>query len=143
MGRINAAAIVGVAATLTALGAQLAGVDALDARAWARWRRPAPASGSILVVEPEGDARAVGTPVDHATLARVLGRLSRAGAAAIALDLPLIDAPARGGAAAEALLRLAISQAGRVVLPITLEAAPAQPGPLTHSSWIPTSASAP
>jgi len=47
------AAVVGVAAGLAALGLQLAGVAPLDGWAYARWRRPAPASGSLVVVARE------------------------------------------------------------------------------------------
>jgi DNA-binding NtrC family response regulator len=109
---LRAAVVVGVAATVIALGMEVAGIAPLDAWAHARWRRPAPVSGGIVVVTRDRDDPAA----DHAGLARVVGRLSRAGAVAVGLDLP--DSPSAGGAAAEALLHQVIAQAGKVVVPV-------------------------
>ena len=105
-------ALIGVVATALALGLEWSGVAPLDATAFARWHRAAPPSGGVIVVR--GDAATV--MADDAALARVVSRLSRAGAAAIVLDLPS-RAP-RGGAAGEALLRQAVAQAGNVVLAV-------------------------
>jgi hypothetical protein len=98
--------VIGVAATGLALGSQLAGFAPLDAPAHARWRHPGPPSGGVLLVH--------GDPGDHAALARVIGRLSRAGAAAIVIDLP--PGASRSGAAGEALLRQTVAQAGNVAI---------------------------
>jgi DNA-binding NtrC family response regulator len=120
---LRAAAVVGVAATLAALGLQLLGLEPLEGWAYARWRRPAPAGDALLVV-----ARAGAEPVDDlASLARLVSRLSRAGAVSIVLDHPLRGPGAApgGGAAGEALLLQAIAEAGIVVLPVTVESAAA------------------
>jgi DNA-binding NtrC family response regulator len=114
--RLLAAAVVGIGATLLALALPLAAYAPLEPWAYARWRVPAPASDGLLVVVRDAETR----PPDAAVLARLVSRLSRAGAAGIALDLPPIE-PARGGAAGEALLRQAIAQAGNVVLPVTVD----------------------
>jgi transcriptional regulator with GAF, ATPase, and Fis domain len=103
--------IIGVVAAGVALGSQLAGLATLDAPAYARWRHPAPPSGGVLVAR--GDA-APATAGDHAALARLIGRLSRAGAAAIVIDLP--PTASRSGAAGEALLRQTVAQAGNVAI---------------------------
>jgi DNA-binding NtrC family response regulator/CHASE2 domain-containing sensor protein len=103
--------LVGAVAGALALGMQAAGLAPLDAPAYAQWRRPAPPSGGVLLVS--GDDPATMT-ADHAALARLIGRLSRAGAAAIAVDVPW-RAP-RSGAGGEALLRQTLAQAGNVVI---------------------------
>ena len=112
----------GVVATLVALAVHAAGMTALDTWLYARWQRPVAPSGNVLVVTRDGTA---GEP-DAAMLAQLLGRLSRAGAGAIALDPALTDATAtvRGGAAAEALLRQTIAESGRVVLAIRVPSGP-------------------
>ena len=115
--RLQAAAVVGVAGTLVALALHLADYAPLEPWAYPRWRLPAPSSGSLVVVTREAETRAL----DQAALARLVSRLSRSGATAIVLDLPL-SGSSRGGAAADALLRQAIAQAGNVLLPVTLPA---------------------
>ena len=101
----------GVVAAVLAVGAQLAGLASLDAPAHARWRRPAPPSGGVLLVSGETEPATAG---DHAALARLIGRLSRAGAAAIVVDIP--PRASRSGAAGEALLRQTVAQARNVVV---------------------------
>jgi DNA-binding NtrC family response regulator/CHASE2 domain-containing sensor protein len=100
----------GVVAAALALGAQVTGLASLDALAYARWRRPAPPSGGVLLVSGETEPATAG---DHAALARLIGRLSRAGAAAIVADIP--PRASRSGAAGEVLLRQTVAQARNVV----------------------------
>jgi DNA-binding NtrC family response regulator len=103
--------VIGIVAAAVALGAALAGLTPLDAPAYARWRRPAPPSGGVLLVSGDTEGADIG---DHAALARLIGRLSRAGAAAIVVDAPA--GASRSGAAGEALLRQTVAQAGNVVV---------------------------
>ena len=102
---------IGVVAAALAFAASVAGLARLDAMAYAQWRRPAPPSGGVLLVLGDTDPATIG---DHAALARLIGRLSRAGAAAIVVDVQA-KTP-RSGAAGEALLRQTIAQAGNVVV---------------------------
>jgi DNA-binding NtrC family response regulator len=111
------AATIGVVAAALALGLDLAGVAPLDAPAYARWRRPVPPSGGVLVVSSDAGSTAA---ADDAALGRLISRLSRAGAAAIVLDIPS-RAP-RSGAAGEALLRQTVTQAGNVALALAPDA---------------------
>src|SRR3989454_3370004 len=127
------AAVIGLAATLLALGVATlggAGVTALEWSVYDRWvraREPAPVSPALLVVtrDPASEARFGTGAWDRAVLARVITSLSRAGAAAIGVDVPLgqLSAPGRGGPSSDALLSQATAVAGEVVYPIELEAA--------------------
>jgi DNA-binding NtrC family response regulator len=103
--RVHAAAIGALAGAL-AVAAAGGGITALDASAHALWRRPAPPSENVLVVAGRGDS-------DHAALGRLIGRLARAGAGVIVVDVP--RAP-QSGAGGEALLRQAVAQAGNVIV---------------------------
>ncbi|HBH03573.1 MAG TPA: hypothetical protein DDZ42_16910 [Candidatus Rokubacteria bacterium] len=140
----------GVAATLAALAVLLlggGGVRALDWELYDRWIRPrAPVSVSpalvVVVRDAASEARLGRGAWDRAVLARLVTGLSRAGAAAIGLDVALgqPSAPGRGGAASDALLGQATALAGAVVYPLALEVdgAGAPPGaqrPAGHRSW--------
>src|SRR5205814_469638 len=124
-------ALIGLAATLLALGVvTLAGgsVTALEWSAYDRWlraRAPAPVSPALLVVarDPASEARFGAGSWDRAVLARLITSLSRAGAAAIGFDVPLgqPSAPGRGGASSDALLSQATALTNAVVYPISLE----------------------
>jgi hypothetical protein len=103
--------IIGAVAAGLALGSQLAGLAPLDAPVYAGWRHPAAPSGGVLLVRGDAASSAAG---DHAALARLIGRLSRAGAAAIVIDLP--PTASRSGATGEALLRQTVAQAGNVAI---------------------------
>ena len=76
-----------------------------------------------MVRDAPSEARLGTGAWDRASLARVLGALSRSGAAAIGVDLPLDrpSAPGRGGAASDALLGEAAALAGNVVFPVVLD----------------------
>jgi transcriptional regulator with GAF, ATPase, and Fis domain/CHASE2 domain-containing sensor protein len=140
----------GLLATLAARGLLSVGGSSVTAVDWALydlWVRrhpPAPAPSEILVVVRDAQSEArLGTGAwDRALLARVIGALSRAGAGAIGIDVPLDrpSTPGRGGAASDALLGEATALAGNVVFPVAVEAgrdgAPAS-STLTHRSWPP------
>jgi len=123
--------VTGVAATLAALAVLLlggGGVRALDWELYDRWIRPrAPVSVSpalvVVVRDAASEARLGRGAWDRAVLARLVTGLSRAGAAAIGLDVALgqPSAPGRGGAASDALLSQATALAGAVVYPLALE----------------------
>ncbi len=147
------AAVIGLAATLTALGVATLGgaaVTALEGSIYDRGlrARAAPVSPALLVVarDPASEARFGAESWDRAILARLITSLSRAGAVAIGVDAPLgqPSAPGRGGAASDALLSQATALAGNVVYPITLDlrpgatdVAPALPSAEAHASWPP------
>ena len=107
------AAAIGAVATVLVLAT--GGVTPLDHAVYTRWRRPPPPSDRVLVVSDETQR----VLADHAALGRLINRLSRAGAAAIAVDIPRAIQP---GAASEALLRQSIAQAGNVVVARSPEA---------------------
>ncbi|OLC16951.1 MAG: hypothetical protein AUH29_03705 [Candidatus Rokubacteria bacterium 13_1_40CM_69_27] len=125
-----------------------AGVTALEWSVYDRWvraREPAPVSPALLVVtrDPASEARFGTGAWDRAVLARVITSLSRAGAAAIGVDVPLgqLSAPGRGGPSSDALLSQATAVADDVVYPIALEPTGAtsdQAFP-PHASWPPLS----
>src|SRR5256885_2920252 len=102
------AATIGVVAAALALGLDLAGLGSLDAPMHARWHRPTPPSGGVVVVSSAAGSDAA----DAVAMARLVSRLSRAGAAAIVLDSA--SPSPRSGAAGEALLRQTVTQAGNV-----------------------------
>ena len=155
MRTVALAAVIGLAATLVAVGVLALGgpgVTALEWSAYDRWlrtREPAPVSPApvIVVRDPASEARFGTGAWDRAVLARLITSLSRAGAAVVGVDVPLgqPSAPGRGGASSDALLSQAIALAANVVLPITLELidgrAPAGPGDGSapalsgHRSW--------
>src|SRR5882724_5006143 len=155
MRTVALAAVIGLAATLVAVGVLALGgpgVTALEWSAYDRWlrtREPAPVSPApvIVVRDPASEARFGTGAWDRAVLARLITSLSRAGAAVVGVDVPLgqPSAPGRGGASSDALLSQAIALAENVVLPITLELidgrAPAGPGDGAapalsgHRSW--------
>jgi DNA-binding NtrC family response regulator/CHASE2 domain-containing sensor protein len=118
----RSAVVLGAAATTIALACALAGVTPLDGWAYARWRPPALAAPAVVVVTADE-----GRAPDDAALARLVGRLARGGAEAIALDPPPRDARARSAPGAEALLRQTLADTDRVVL--TADAAAALPHP--------------
>src|SRR5882724_6698788 len=155
MRTVALAAVIGLAATLVAIGVLALGgpgATALEWSAYDRWlrtREPAPVSPVpvIVVRDPASEARFGTGAWDRAVLARLITSLSRAGAAVVGVDVPLgqPSAPGRGGASSDALLSQAIALAENVVLPITLELidgrAPAGPGDGAapalsgHRSW--------
>jgi DNA-binding NtrC family response regulator/CHASE2 domain-containing sensor protein len=126
------AAIIGVLATVGAVAFQLLGGGTHTALEWSvydHWLRAhpaAPASPRLVVVvrDPASEASFGTGTWDRAVLARIIGNVARSGAAAIGVDIPLgqTSAPARGGAASDALLTEATVAADVVVFPIALEA---------------------
>ena len=144
------AAVIGLAATLLALGVAALGGAGATALEWSvydrgvRARAPAPVSPALLVVarDPASEARFGAGSWDRAVLARLITSLSRAGAAAIGFDVPLgqPSAPGRGGASSDALLSQATALTNAVVYPISLEltrAAPLDGHLAAHRSWLP------
>ncbi|MBI1735014.1 MAG: sigma 54-interacting transcriptional regulator [Candidatus Rokubacteria bacterium] len=127
------AALIGLAATVVAYGAWSVGGANLTALEWAAydgWMRDhAAVSASrdvVLVVRDPGSEMQLGSGAwDRAVLARVVAAVSRAGATAIGLDLPLEQrsSPERGGAASDVMLSQASTIAGNVVFPIALQPA--------------------
>jgi DNA-binding NtrC family response regulator/CHASE2 domain-containing sensor protein len=124
--RALTAAVIGVAATLVAVGLAMfggPGVSTLeltvhDALAPAL----APVSPSLVIVarDAASESRFGAGAWDRAVLARAVTGLARGGAVAIGLDTALgqPSAPGRGGAASDALLAQATTAAGNVVLPL-------------------------
>src|SRR3989449_816158 len=144
------AAVIGLAATLLALGVATLGGAGATALEWSvydrgvRARAAAPVSPALLVVarDPASEARFGAGSWDRAVLARLITSLSRAGAAAIGFDVPLgqPSAPGRGGASSDALLSQATALTNAVVYPISLElthAAPVDGHLAAHRSWLP------
>jgi len=147
------AAVIGLAASLTALGVAMLGgaaVTALEGSVYDRGlrARAAPVSPALLVIvrDPASEARFGAESWDRAILARLITSLSRAGAVAIGVDAPLgqPSPPGRGGVSSDALLSQATALAGNVVYPITLDlrpgatdVAPALPSAEAHASWPP------
>ena len=144
------AAVIGLAATLLALGVAALGGAGATALEWSvydrgvRARAAAPVSPALLVVarDPASEARFGAGSWDRAVLARLITSLSRAGAAAIGFDVPLgqPSAPGRGGASSDALLSQATALTNAVVYPISLEltrAAPLDGHLAAHRSWLP------
>src|SRR5437899_82330 len=144
------AAVIGLAATLLALGVAALGGAGATALEWSvydrgvRARAAAPVSPALLVVarDPASEARFGTGSWDRAALARLIPSLSRASAAAIGFDVPLgqPSAPGRGGASSEALLSQATALTNAVVYPISLElthAAPVDGHLAAHRSWLP------
>src|SRR5437867_1994785 len=149
------AAVIGLAATLVALGVLALGgarLTALDWSVYDRWlraRESAPANSALVVVvrDPASESRFGTGAWDRVVLARLITGLSRAGTAVIGVDAPLgqPSGPAPGGATSDALLSQAIALADSVVFPIALELtdgrAPEDPGtaPATtmppHRAW--------
>ncbi len=144
------AAVIGLTATLLALGVAALGGAGATALEWSvydrgvRARAAAPVSPALLVVarDPASEARFGAGSWDRAVLARLITSLSRAGAAAIGFDVPLgqPSAPGRGGASSDALLSQATALTNAVVYPISLEltrAAPLDGHLAAHRSWLP------
>ena len=143
--------MIALAASLLALGVVTlggAGVTALEWFAYDRWLRTragAPVSAALVVVmrDPASEARFGAGSWDRAVLARLVTSLSRAGAAAIGVDVPLgpPSAPGRGGASSDALLSQATALADNLVYPIALElsSGPADQSAPAHASWPPLS----
>jgi transcriptional regulator with GAF, ATPase, and Fis domain/CHASE2 domain-containing sensor protein len=111
---------------------------------WVRRQGPAPDPPEILVVvrDAPSEAQLGAGPWNRALLARAIGALSRAGARAIGVDVPLDrpSAPGRGGAASDALLGESTALAGNVVLTVAVEPgrdAVAPTSTLAHRSWPP------
>src|SRR2546428_5459327 len=144
------AAVIGLAATLLALGVATLGGAGATALEWSVYdrgvrARAAPVSPALLVVvrDPASEARFGAGSWDRAVLARLVTSLSRAGVAAIGVDVPLgpPSAPGRGGASSDALLSQATALADNLVYPIALElsSGPAGQSAPTHASWPPLS----
>src|SRR3989449_345367 len=144
------AAVMGLAATLLALGVATLGGAGATALEWSVYdrgvfaRAAAPVSPALLVVarDPASEARFGTGSWDRAVLARLITSLTRAGAAAIGFDVPLgqPSAPGRGGASSDALLSQATALTNAVVYPISLElthAAPLDGHSAAHRSWLP------
>ena len=143
-----AAAAIGGSATMVALGVLLLGASTITPLEWSvhdHWVRPSRSASSALVVvarDPASEARLGAGAWDRAVLARLITGLSRAGAAAVGVDVTLErpSAPGHGGAASDALLGQAIALGGHVVFPVTLELAPdhgGSPPTQAHRSWLP------
>ena len=151
MKTVALAAVIGLAATLVAIGVLAlggAGASALEWSiydGWLRARASAPVRSALVIVvrDPASEARFGTGPWDRAVLARVITSLSRAGASVVGVDAPLgqPSAPGHGGASSDAMLSQAITLAENVVFPIALEladgraagdASAAMPG---HRSW--------
>src|SRR2546428_11750238 len=144
------AAVIGLAATLLALGVATLGGAGATALEWSVYDRgvfargAAPVSPALRVVarDPASEARFGAGSWDRAVLARLITSLSRAGAAAIGFDVPIgqPSAPGRGGASSDALLSQATALTNAVVYPISLEltrAAPLDGHLAAHRSWLP------
>jgi DNA-binding NtrC family response regulator/CHASE2 domain-containing sensor protein len=148
------AAILGLAATLFTAAGWALGLTNLPALDWAvydywlRVRDPESANRALVVVERDAASETRFGPGtwDRAVLASAITSLGRAGAATIAVDVALgvPGAPARGGAASDALLAEATALTDAVVYPITLEPASerhlasngnARAQAVTHPSW--------
>lgn len=145
--------MIGLAASLAATALLLFGGGSITALEWSVYdggilpRQPAPISPALLVVarDPASDARFGAGAWDRAVLAQLITSLSRAGAAAIGVGVPLgqPSAPGRGGASSDALLSQATALANNVVYPIALEPKGANEGgeldgiPAAHRSWLP------
>ncbi len=145
--------MIGLAASLLALGVATLGGAGITALEWSmydrrtRARAAAPVSPKLVLVtrDPASEARFGAGAWDRAVLARLITSLSRAGAAAIGVDVPLgqPSAPGRGGASSDALLSQATALANNVVYPIALEPKGANEGgeldgiPAVHRSWLP------
>jgi DNA-binding NtrC family response regulator/CHASE2 domain-containing sensor protein len=124
------AGLIGLVATLVASATWIAGGASLTALEWAaydRWmRRSAATSPSpevvVVVRDPASETQLGPGSWDRAALARVVSALSRAGATAIGLDVPVEQrsAPGRGGAASDVMLSQATALAGNVVFPLAL-----------------------
>jgi DNA-binding NtrC family response regulator/CHASE2 domain-containing sensor protein len=93
----------------------------------------------VLARDAASEGRFGAAAWDRAVVARVITGLSRSGAAAIAVDLPLGagSAPGRGGASSDALLSQATSAADNVVYPFTLVLGESRADPAfqPHASW--------
>ena len=139
--------MIGLVASLVASGIVAGGGADVTALEWSlydrglRARAAAPVSPAVLVVarDAASETRFGAGPWDRAVLARLITSLTRAGAAAIGVDVPLgpPSAPGRGGASSDALLSQATALAGNVVYPIALELSsvpPDQSAP-AHASW--------
>ncbi len=92
--------------------------------------------------DPASEARLGAGAWDRAVPARLITSLSRAGAAAVGVDVPLgqPSAAGRGGAGSDALLSQAAALAGDVVFPVALELArdeTGSPASHAHRSWLP------
>ncbi|MGH7278363.1 MAG: CHASE2 domain-containing protein, partial [Candidatus Rokuibacteriota bacterium] len=126
--------IIGLVAALAAFGAWGVGGSGLTALEWSvydRWlrtRSPAAVSADLVLVvrDPASEARFGSGSWDRAVLARLVTSLSRAGAMAIGLDVPVGDPspPGRGGATSDAMLSEATALAGAVVYPLSFERLP-------------------
>ena len=117
---IAAAAALAAAAIVALAGPAIATLE-LSARD-ALTPALAPVSPTLVLVarDAKSEARFGPGAWDRAVLARAVGGLARAGAAAIGLDTPpgQPSAPGRGGAASDALLAQATVAAGNVVMPV-------------------------
>src|SRR5262245_35461469 len=139
------AAGIGILATLVAVGVLALSSSTITPLEWTvheHWARPSRSASPALVIiarDSAREARLGAGAWDRAVLARLIAGLSRAGAAAIGVDVALErpSAPGRGGAASDALLSQAISLAGDVVVPVALELAADRPGSLSTRSWLP------
>jgi DNA-binding NtrC family response regulator/CHASE2 domain-containing sensor protein len=148
--------VIGLAASLLALGVVTLGGAGVAALEWSVYdrairARERPAVSPALVVvarDPASEERLGAGAWDRAILARVITALSRAGAAAIGVDVSLgpTSAPGRGGASSDALLSQATVLAGDVVYPIALDLRPPKTEGVTvlppseaHASWPPLS----
>ncbi len=86
----------------------------------ASWHRPAPADIMLVAIDDESLARIGRWPWRRAVHATLIKRLSADAAAAVGLDLLLLE-PDPGDAAGDAALARAIAENGRVVLPLVAD----------------------
>jgi DNA-binding NtrC family response regulator len=138
------AAVIALVATLAALAAGRASGGSASALEWAvhdRWLGAGATPGQPALVvfarDARSDAALGGAAWDRAVLARAVGGLARAGAAAVGLTSAVErpSPPARGGAASDALLGDAIALAGNAVLPIALQIGAEPAVAVAHASW--------
>ena len=136
MRRLLTATMLGVIATVVAAaavgfgGTGVAVVGGALRDRWAIALAPVSPNLSVVIRDAAAEQKLGAGTWDRAVLARVIGALSLNGAAAIGLDAPLSQPspPNRGGAASDALLGEAISQARDVVFLL-----PPVPGPFPGS----------
>jgi DNA-binding NtrC family response regulator/CHASE2 domain-containing sensor protein len=100
--------------------------------AWLRLRKPISVSPLLVVItpDPSSEGRFAAGAWDHASLARVITALARAGAAVLGLEVPIGDpsSPGRGGATGDAMLSEATKSGSAVTYPFSALSIRLSPG---------------